>query len=115
MRYTAPTGKRREMGLGVAHRGSIAQARDSITSARDAAHRAREKLRQGVDPIADRDAEKDQQRQVEAARKTEKAREHWTLARCARDYHERVIEPTRTPKHAAQYISSMENHVPKAL
>ncbi len=33
----------------------------------------------------------------------------------ARGYHERVIEPTRTPKHAAQWIASLENHVPAAL
>jgi integrase len=33
----------------------------------------------------------------------------------AREYHERVIEPTRTDKHAAQWISSLEHHVPDAL
>jgi integrase len=33
----------------------------------------------------------------------------------ARDYHARVIEPSRSPKHAAQWISSLENHVPKSL
>jgi integrase len=42
-------------------------------------------------------------------------RQRWTLARAARDYHERVIEPTRTPKHAAQWISSLENHVPAVI
>jgi hypothetical protein len=33
-RFTAPSGRRREMGLGVCHRGSTAQAGDSITTAR---------------------------------------------------------------------------------
>lgn len=115
MRYTSPSGKRREAGLGAAHRGSVAQAGQSLTAARDAAHRARELLRQGIDPL---DA-KDQQRQAAAeaatAKKAEQARERWTLARCARDYHGRVIESTRTPKHAAQWISSLENHIPAAL
>ncbi len=114
-RYTAPSGKRREMGLGVAHRASVAQAGDSLTGARELAHRARELLRTGVDPL---DAKIDRRREAqaaEAAKKTERQRDHWTLARSARDYHERVIEPSRTPKHAAQWISSLENHVPPAL
>ncbi len=34
-----------------------------------------------------------------------------TLCRCARDYHERVIEPTRTTKHAAQWIASLETQL----
>jgi hypothetical protein len=34
-----------------------------------------------------------------------------TLAGAARDYHVRVIEPTRTEKHGAQWIASLENHV----
>src|SRR6185369_9726145 len=29
--------------------------------------------------------------------------------------HERVIEPTRTVKHAAQWIASLEHHVPLSL
>jgi integrase len=54
-------------------------------------------------------------READAARKADEARDHWTLARCARDYHERVIERTRTDKHAAQWISSLEHHLPAAL
>ena len=38
-----------------------------------------------------------------------------TLARAARDYHERVIVPTRTDEHGAQWLSSLENHVPAAI
>src|SRR5438093_1594385 len=33
-RYTAPSGKRREMGLGIAHRSNAAQAGQSITGPR---------------------------------------------------------------------------------
>ncbi len=115
LRYTAVTGRRREMGLGVAHRGSPAQAGASLTGARDGAHKARELLRQGVDPIGDRERHRDVAQAAEKAKKAEKSRDRWTLARCARDYHERVIEPTRTKLHAAQWISSLENHMPAAL
>ena len=54
-RYTAPTGRRREMGLGVARRGSSAQAGDSLTTARRQAHEARDQLTHEIDPIDDRD------------------------------------------------------------
>lgn len=114
-RYTAPSGKRREMGLGIAHRGSTAQAGATLTSARDLAHKAREQLRQGIDPIDARDGNREAAKQSELAQKAQVSRERWTLARAARDYHERVIEPSRTDKHAAQWISSLENHVPPAL
>jgi integrase len=50
-----------------------------------------------------------------AARKAEAARGQITLARVARDYHERVIEPTRTAKHSAQWLASLENNVPQHL
>ncbi len=115
LRYTAPTGKRREMGLGVAHRGSPAQAGATLTAARDGAHKARELLRQGRDPLDAKAHERESARAADAARKANKARERWTLARCSRDYHERVIEPTKTAKHSAQWIASLENHVPAAL
>ena len=114
-RYTSPAGRRREMGLGVALRGSPAQAGDSLTNARRNASDARELLQRGVDPIEDRDARRAASAEQERQAKATKARERWTVARCARDYHERVIEPTRTPKHAAQWISSLENHVPANL
>lgn len=115
IRYTAPAGKRREMGLGPAVRGTLAQAGESLVAARELAHRAREQLRQGVDPIEARDAAREAARQAEESAKADQARERWTLARAARDYHERVIEPSRTTKHAAQWIASLENHVPADL
>ena len=42
LRYTALTGRRREMGLGICRRGSLAQIGDSLTAARDDGHKARE-------------------------------------------------------------------------
>jgi integrase len=114
-RFTSPAGRRREMGLGAAHRGNAQQAGATLTGARDQAHKARELLREGTDPIEARDKRRDDERQTEAASKAKRDRERWTLARCARDYHEREIEPNATRKHAAQWIGSLENHVSGAL
>ena len=114
-RYTAATGKRREMGLGVARRGSAAQAGDALTLARGLAHAAREQLVLGVDPIDDRDGRRAAAQAVDQAKKSEVKRQRSTLARVAREYHARVIEPTRTDKHSAQWIASLEHHVPDAI
>lgn len=114
-RFTSPAGRRREMGLGAAARATLAQAGASLTAAREAAHEARELVRRGLDPIDQRDQRRMLARQAEQARQADRQRERWTLARCARDYHERVIELKRTPKHAAQWISSLENHMPPAV
>jgi integrase len=115
LRFTSPTGRQREMGLGQAHRASAAQAGAALTASRDLAHKAREQLRQGVDPIDQRDLKRGAAYAQEVAKKAAVARDHWTLARCARDYHECVIERTRTEKHSAQWISSLENHLPAAV
>jgi hypothetical protein len=61
-RYTAPSGKRREMGLGVAIRGSLDQAGESLIAARGAAHKAREQLRAGLDPIDEKNKQRDMRR-----------------------------------------------------
>lgn len=114
-RYTAATGKRREMGLGAAHRSNPAQAGQGLTSARELAAEARALLQRGVDPIDERDHRRDAQRQAVDQAKATKSQQAMTLARAARDYHARVIEPSRTSKHAAQWISSLENHMPPAL
>lgn len=115
LRYTAPTGRRREMGLGMARRNNAAATGDSLTTARKLAHEARDLLQRGGDPIDERDGRRETARQAEQAQKVEKARVQMTLARAARDYHERVIEPTLTTKHSAQWIASLENHMPSLL
>jgi hypothetical protein len=51
LRFTSPAGRRREMGLGIALRGTVAQAGESLTAARQAAHEARDLLRKGTDPL----------------------------------------------------------------
>jgi integrase len=117
--FTSLAGKRREMGLGVCHRGSQAQAGESLTAARAMAGEARKLLASGTDPLDERNARKAEAQAAKASEQQQDASrrdvEHWTLARCARDYHERVIEPTRTTKHAAQWIASLENHLPATL
>lgn len=112
LRYTAPSGRRREMGLGVARRGSAKDCGDSLTAARRQAQDARERLLQGVDPIDAREQRREAAKGAEAAAKAQRARQQLTLKRAAREYHERVIEPRLSDKHAKQWIKSLENHVP---
>lgn len=114
-RFTSPSGRRREMGLGTVLRDSPAQAGESIKAARRHASDARDLLQRGVDPIDERDRKRAASAEVERQAKAAKERDRWTLARAARDYHERVVEPQRTDKHAAQWIASLENHVPPAV
>lgn len=112
LRYTSPAGRRREMGLGVARRGSSAETGESLTAARKLARDARDQLLAGLDPIEERQGRREAAREAEAATKARKQRQQLTLARAARGYHERAIEPRLSPKHAAQWIKSLENHVP---
>jgi integrase len=115
LRYTSASGRRREMGLGAARRGNSKDTGDSLTAARDGASKARVQLQAGQDPIEERQRLKDAARAAEAASKAQAKRKQLTLARAARDYHERVIEPRLTTKHAAQWIASLELHVPVAV
>lgn len=112
LRYTAVTGRRREMGLGAVRRGNAAQTGDSLTTARRLAHEARDLLQRGGDPIDERDSKRDGARQAEQSKKVAKAREQLTLARAARKYHERAIEPRLSARHSGQWIASLENHLP---
>ena len=115
LRFTNLAGQRRALGLGAAHRDSLAAAGKSLSSARESADKARRLLQGGIDPI-----------EAKAQRATAPARppgeeiranqgERTTLARVARAYHERVIEGSRSPKHAAQWIASLEANVPAAV
>jgi integrase len=115
LRYTSPGGRRRELGLGRADRTSLAASGRSLTDAREAADAARRLLRAGRDPIDEKHAARAAARKGEAERKAEIRRERTTLARVARGYHERVIEPRRTTTHAREWIGSLERHVPKGL
>ncbi len=115
LRFTAPSGKRREMGLGIVHRGSAAHAGDSLTNARRLAHEARDLLQRGVDPIEEREQRRAAAREAEQAKKQARTDEQRTLARVARAYHEKIEAKFRNPKHRAQWINSLEQHVPTAL
>lgn len=74
LRFTAPSGRRRQMGLGVARRGSAAQAGESLTAARRQAQEAREQLLQGLDPIDAREKRRAAAQAAEHARKVAKDR-----------------------------------------
>jgi integrase len=114
-RYTSLDGRRRELGLGAVAQSSAEAAGASLREARDDAARARALLRERIDPIEQSNAErKAAKAEAEAAKRAARA-ESLTLARVARDYHERVIEPNRTRKHAAQWLQSLETHVPADL
>ncbi len=114
-RYTAAGGQRREMGLGACYRDNSQQAGASLSQARAKAAVARATLAEGTDPIDDRDARRAAARELEAAKRISARQQELTVARVARAYHERVVEPVRTAKHSTQWISSLENHVPTTL
>jgi len=114
-RFTSPGGKRREQGLGVAVRNNVTEAGKSVTVARDLAERSRSLLRDRIDPIDHDRAERERVKaEEEAKRRTEQAERH-SLARVARDYHERHVEPVRSAKHSMGWINALEQHVPSAI
>jgi integrase len=115
LRFTSPTGRRREMGLGVERRSNSAETGASLTAVRKLAYDAREMLTRGLDPITQREQGRAEKRRLEELAGVTKQQQRLTLARAARDYHERVIEPRLSGKHGAQWISSLENHVPPEI
>lgn len=114
LQYTSPAGKRREMGLGPATRSSAASAGSSLTRARELAHAAREVPKRCTDPVDERQARRNGERQTEAAQKAAEAQESRTLAR-ARDHHGRAAEAWMSEKHGADWIASLQNHVPRGI
>ncbi len=116
-RFTAPSGRRRELGLGSADRTSLEAAGASLRRARKKADEARERLDRNppIDPIDAKAAERQKARKAEAERKATAKRERTTLCRVARAYHESTIEPSRTFVHSKEWIASLERHVPKKL
>jgi integrase len=111
-RFTSPAGIRRAMGLGAAHRDTIAAAGRSLTAAREAADKARKLLAGAIDPIEAKAAERSRARKAVDEKRTAAKSERTTLARVARAYHERVIEGSRSPIHAGHWIASLENNIP---
>jgi integrase len=116
-RYTSATGKRREMGLGACARHNARAAGESLALARDLVAKQRTLLASDppLDPIDERDKAIAARREAERQRKADKKQEKATLARVARAYHEKFIEPQMASKLSADWINSLENHVPLAL
>ena len=114
-RFTSPSGKRREQGLGVAVRNNITEAGKSLTVARELAERSRGLLRDRIDPIDHDRAEREKAKREEEAKKVAEQAERHTLARVARAYHERHVEPVRSAKHSMGWINALEQHVPPAI
>ncbi|MBA3596468.1 MAG: tyrosine-type recombinase/integrase [Methylibium sp.] len=115
-RFTSPTtGNRRELGLGAADRSSTPAAQRSLDEAREAAIEARRLVKANIDPIEHREAQREAARAAADAKKAETKRDRVTLARAWRAYHAEMVEPVRTTKHAAQWVNSLEQHVPAAL
>jgi len=105
LRYTSPDGRQREIGLG-------ALADVGLKAARDAAADIRDKVRRDIDPLAEREALR-AAAEVERDRKqSETVAERATLLRVIRDYHAAHVEPKRSDKHSAQWIASVEAHIP---
>ena len=95
LRFVSPeTNKRREMGLGVYPEVSIIEARKAATS-------AREMIRNGQDPIAARKAN------TQARHRDAQA---LTFEKAARKVHEDLKPGWRNPKHAAQWITTLETY-----
>ncbi|MBT4934461.1 MAG: tyrosine-type recombinase/integrase [Rhodospirillaceae bacterium] len=96
MRFVSPeTNKRRDMGFGVYPEVSILEARKVAAS-------ARESIRNGIDPIdARRAAGLDRKREVNAL----------TFEKAARQCHDDNKSGWRNPKHAAQWITTLETYV----
>jgi hypothetical protein len=114
-RFTSPSGRRREMGLGVADRNNQKAAGASLDNARKRAAKARDLLADGSGPIDDRKAREQALRDAVREKKETAKKEALTLARAARAYHETFIEPSKTAKHGAQWVSSLETHMPVEL
>jgi len=105
-----PPGMRspREMTLGDARSMSIARARELASKARD--ERAA-----GHDPLRWREAKREAEQATRAAAKREAEREQHTLAREGRRLQELLAPTFRNRKHAAQWINSLEQHVPAQI
>jgi integrase len=96
LRFVSPiTGKRRDMGLG-------AYPETSITDARKSAATARELIRNGEDPIKARKADK-------SARKTDA--QALTFEKAARQVHAALKPGWQNPRHAANWIKSLEMYI----
>ena len=123
-RYLAPSGRKRDMVLGEYDRPGSHDRRVagpiSLDKARELADKARTLLAEGIDPLDVRADERRRQAHAEAeqraAKKAQRDLKRLTLANVARAYHKRaIVGHVRNDKHEAQWISSLENHLPDTI
>lgn len=88
-------GRRREMGLGPFPEVPLA-------SARLAAAQAKQRLREGIDPLDERDSNRTRLRAEQARRKT--------FRECARELIESKSSGWKNAKHAAQWAATLETY-----
>ncbi len=113
LRFTSPVShKRRELGLGLLSRDSLQAAGETLVAARVAAEDARRLIRDGLDPIEVRDANRAEAHAKEEAASVATKSAATTLRRFARNYHNEHVEPLRSTRHAQQWINSIERNVP---
>ncbi|MEL7029342.1 MAG: integrase arm-type DNA-binding domain-containing protein, partial [Pseudomonadota bacterium] len=96
LRYQSPNGRRREMGLGRLTEVSLAQARVK-------AEEARKLVREGVDPIEKREADRFQLEQAASCSRTFK--------QCAEAYIEAHEPSWRNAKHRQQWRNTLAEYV----
>jgi len=116
-RYTGPSGRRRELGLGAADRGTQEAAGASLKRARRKAEEARAMLEETPprDPIDGKADERKAAREGAAAKNAASRSAATTLRRYARAYHAAHVEPLRADRHGREWLGSIERHVPAAL
>jgi len=101
--YTSPSGRRREMLLDHCSKCSLKDARDKADA-------ARQLLKQGIDPLGEREAAK--AAAVEATKAADaKHAGGQSLRRFARAYHDDIEADFSNRKCSAQWIGTLENHV----
>jgi len=116
-RYSSPSGKRRELGLGAADRSAQESAGATLKRARRKAEEARAMLDEAPprDPIDAKADERKAAREAAAAKKTAAKSAVITLRRYARAYHAAHVEPLQADRHGREWLGSIERHVPAAL
>lgn len=114
-RFTAPDGRRRELGLGKAERASIDAAGASLRRARKRADDARDLIDRGQDPIQAKHEHRASEKDKLAAKKKARQSEAMTLRRYARAYHESHVEPLRLYRAGRDWIAAIERHMPAEL
>jgi integrase len=114
-RYSAPSGQRRDAGLGNAVRDSVAAAGASLKNARAQAERMRAMIREGKDPLDERDRARAEAKAEKDAAKSAVKAQQLTLRRHVRQYHTAYVEPFRARKTSVAWLNSIEQGLPATL